>query len=97
MAKTAKELVKKLVALGARISEDIYDVQELQAIMLEEMVLVKNNGKMQYHLETPEGKYKFLTKKEFEVGDKITIQLWTQLKDLPGRPLADATPFMTLS
>ena len=90
-----ENLVKKLLALGGKVSDDLYNVESFEAKMLKDMVLVTNNGKLQYHLETDEGKFKFLTKKEFEVGDKIIISVWELMKDYNGR--AKGETFITLS
>ena len=98
--KTAKELIKKLVALGAKVSEDIYSVETFEAVLLEEMKPVTINSKLYYELETDNGKYRFTTKKEFEVGDKITVEFWTQLKDYTKggvlRKVSESTPFLSL-
>jgi len=95
-----QNLVKKLIALGAKVSQDIYSVDEFQAVLLADMVSVTINGKLYYELETDDGKFRFIAKKEFEVGEKITIQLWTQLRDYTKngvlREAAKSEPFLAL-
>ena len=98
--KNAKEFVKKLVALGAKPTEDIYSVETFEAVLLEEMKPVTINGKLYYELDTDNGKFRFTTKKEFEVGDKIIVEFWTQLRDYTKggilRKASESTPFLAL-